>query len=176
MVVAGFQGIDENGDDAVRGGNILSTGDISITLTDTAAASGLTISQQSTIRADETGQGTFSSAVTIANIDITSADGVAVLGLLEAAGGESEINIQSAGLVLVDGVIKAGKRIIINAGTHESGAGLVIQPLILEEDEFGNLIDVDGNLTDNQGFIVNANGDHLNAAGQVTITISYMKA
>ena len=166
-LVIGGKGVDENGQDVDRGGSIQVTGLMNLTLTDTAALPGLTLSRDSFLRSDATGGGVLTPAPD-SEIRIASAEGVQIYGLVESLGSGSDVNITAAGLVLIDGMVRADDQLVITGGVHTSGAGIIVKALVLKKDANGNLIDVNGGLTDADGFRVNASGAHLNAAGAVT--------
>ncbi|MDA1276506.1 MAG: hypothetical protein O2960_21015, partial [Verrucomicrobia bacterium] len=165
-MLIGGSGFDDQGARVKRGGSVQATGLLDIVLTD-AAGSGLTLSKESFLRSDATGGGTLTSTAP-SEIRITSADGVTIFGLIEGVDDGADVYITAAGLIVIDGLVQADDQVVITGGTDSSGAGIIVQPLVLLADLNGNLIDEDGNLTDADGFLVNESGEHLDSNGVVT--------
>ncbi|HIK95293.1 MAG TPA: hypothetical protein EYG03_25395, partial [Planctomycetes bacterium] len=153
--------MDEAGNDVSRGGTVRATG-----LAEVDFGAALTITAQSSVRTDATGEG----ALTATNSSLVRLNGsgiVNIFGLVESVDNGSDVSIATSSLIVVDGFIQANDILTLKGGSHTSGAGILVQPLVLQTDGSGHFVDENGDLIDEAGFLINDTGAFVDGSGSV---------
>ena len=157
----GGQGVDETGAVVTRGGTVQATDHITLDV-------GGTLSQNSmsALDVDATAGGVLTPAAP-GQITVTTQGDLQVFGLVQTADAGSQVRLSAAGQVFVDGVVRADRLLAVQGGTHASGAGILVMPLLLQTDGLGHLVDDQGRLIDEAGHLINAAGKYVDADGNV---------
>ncbi len=160
LLVIGGDRVDESGDPVHTGGTIQATG-----LLDLTFVAGMTVMEESAVLVDATGGGVLT-PLEAGLIRITGDSTLQVYGLIEALDEEDDVEINSAELALIDGLIQGNDAVTITGGAHSSGAGIAVQPLVLLTDSAsGYLVDENERLMDADGYLVDVDGNHVDENG-----------
>ncbi|WP_375473913.1 DUF4347 domain-containing protein [uncultured Nostoc sp.] len=161
VVTFGGAGV-ENGKMVTRGGSAWATGNVNINIAGGANLLDFTMNDLSSIKSDatarfaETGTSIFAD-ITDSKINITAQGQVEIDGLIQAYDDNADITIDSAGLLLINGYLKAEDTLTVDGGTNAQGYGLMLTPLIYRDPQ--------GRLIDSFSLYINSNGEYVDANG-----------
>ncbi|BDI15147.1 hypothetical protein ANSO36C_09490 [Nostoc cf. commune SO-36] len=161
VVTFGGAGV-ENGKIVTRGGSAWATDNVNINVAGGANQLDFTMNDLSSIKSDATARfaetGTLIFAdTTDSKINITAQGQVEIDGLIQAYDDNADITIDSAGLLLINGYLKADDTLTVDGGTNDSGYGLMLTPLIFRDPQ--------GRLINSSSFYINSNGEYVDANG-----------
>jgi len=163
----GGVGVDDDGSLVTRGGTIRATGMVDLDLGGAATGVAFSANSLSSITGEATGDGTWTAPVTPSLLRINTDQDIQISGTLQTLDAGSDITLNSATQILVDGYLQAADTLTVTGGSDASGAGIVVQPLIFQTDGQGNLVDENGRLIDDDGYLINADGEYVDADGNV---------
>ncbi|NJL77789.1 MAG: hypothetical protein HC917_01025 [Richelia sp. SM2_1_7] len=157
VITFGGAGV-ENGKMVTRGGSAWATGNVNMNVAGGAKELDLSINELSSIKSDATARfaetGTLIFADTSdSKINITAQAQVEIDGLIQAYDDGSDITIDSAGLLLINGYIKADDTLTVDGGTNTQGYGLMLTPLIYRDSQ--------QRLVNSSGFYINNQGEYV---------------
>ena len=163
VVTFGGAGADNvTGAMVTRGGSAQATGNVNITVNGGANLLDFSMNSLSSIKSDaraafsETGTPLFSD-ITDSSINLTAQGQVEIDGLMQTYDNNSDITIDSAGLLLINGYLKAEDTLTVDGGTSSQGYGLMLTPLIYQDPQ--------GRFVNSAGFYINADGEYVDANG-----------
>jgi hypothetical protein len=135
-------------------GAVQATGGIRISTSQDDGGVGLFTSSQSVLRTDATGGGALPATGAPSYLEIHTANGVEIDGLVEAADEGTVVNISAGGLLVLDGVVKADGAVNLTGGSNASGVGIVLTQLVVQTDAYGNPLNEEGQPIDRDGFLI----------------------
>ncbi|MBV5330735.1 MAG: LEPR-XLL domain-containing protein, partial [Chlorobium sp.] len=149
-----------------QGGNLKSTGDLTLTVSGGSNAVSISQNSLSSISADSTGGGSLSTAATPSDLTVDANHSVNLYGSIQANQAGAVIDIDSGATLLIDGIVEAGAQLSLDANA------LIVNTLIYQRGGTGNLYFVDdtGRLMDGQGNLVDADGHYVDEDGDSVAT------
>lgn len=140
LVRLGGEGIID-GETQDVGGTLIATGDITINVHGGTSDVSFTMDAGSTLRSESV---TDEPAGTSHDIKIAADQDVQLYGAIVAPQTGSDITLTSGELIVVDGLLKAARRLTVIGGSDETGVGLIVNAFEFGQDSNGDSIRLHG--------------------------------
>ncbi|HBC59947.1 MAG TPA: hypothetical protein DC058_01870, partial [Planctomycetaceae bacterium] len=161
-LTVGGLGPDTTGTLVTRGALLQATG--KLVLNSTGTNSDIEVNALSSLGTMPTAAAALAVASPTPAIELTSATGVRVYGVIDAGGTGADLVTSAGGKVLIDGLLRATDQLSLST-TSTAADSLTLSQLFLKSNSQGQLLDSSDRLIDVNSFLINSDGKWVDANG-----------